>query len=541
MNRSGYPDLQAHIATLESKDLLRRIDRPIDKNTELHPLVRWQFQGGIPEAERKAFLFTNVTDADGRKYDMPVVVGALAATPEIYAIGMGVPVDEIGSAWLDAIANPIEPEITESPLCQQIIIDGEELTRPGGGLHCLPVPVSTPGYDCAPYLCATLVVTKDPETGIANMGTYRAALKASDRLGVRMATRIGGAGGYLHWLKYQERGEPMPVAIVVGAPPAVAITGPQKLDVGQDEMGVAGALLGRPVRVASALTVDLMVPADAEIVIEGVIDTELLEPEAPFGESHGHVALEEFNMSMRVTAITHKKDAVFASILSQVTPSESSVLKKVAYEPLFLSHLRDKLKVQGIRRVSMHEPLTNLRRVIFLQFDDDTPRDEVWRGLHGAATLQAQCGKIVIAVSSDIDPSNTDAIFWSLAYRTNPVEDLEITTDRSVGHGPKTTPDAKDSGFLIDATRKLSMAPLALPSRDYMEAARQIWEDLDLPRLSPKAPWHGYSMGDWSETWERFAQNAASGRWVENGEQTYARRRSGIKPETPVRQVEDDD
>jgi len=80
-----------------------------------------------------------------------------------------------------------------------------------------------------------------------------------------------------------------------------------------------------------------------------------------------------------------------------------------------------------------------------------------------------------------------------------------------------------------------------LPSRDYMEAARQIWEDLDLPRLSPKAPWHGYSMGDWSETWERFAQNAASGRWVENGEQTYARRRSGIKPETPVRQVEDDD
>ena len=540
MSQTGNPDFQTHIATLEAKGLLRRIDRPIDKNTELHPLVRWQFQGGIPESERKAFLFTNVTDAEGRKFDMPVAVGALAATPEIYALGMGVPVDKIGPAWLKAIANPIEPEVIEAPPCQQIVIDGDALTLPGGGLHCLPVPVSTPGYDAAPYLCATLVITKDPETGVPNMGTYRAALKAPDRLGVRMATRIGGAGGYLHWQKYQARGEAMPVAIVVGAPPVIAITGPQKLAVDQDEMGVAGGLLGRPVRVARALSVDLMVPADAEIVIEGFIDTEFLEPEAPFGESHGHVALEEFNMSMRVTTISHKTNAVFASIISQVTPSESSVLKKVAYEPLFLSHLRDELKVQGIRRVSMHEPLTNLRRVIFLQFEDETPRDEIWRGLHGAATLQAQCGKIVIAVSSDIDPTNMDAIFWSLAYRTNPVEDLAVTTDRSSGHGPKISKDRTDSGFLIDATRKSSMAPLALPAREYMEAAREIWEELDLPRLTPKAPWHGYSMGDWSTTWERFAQNAARGRWVENGEQTYERRRSGVKPETPVREIEDD-
>ena len=306
-------------------------------------------------------------------------------------------------------------------------------------------------------------------------------------------------------------------------------------------MEVAGGLTGCPIRVAATTTVDLQVPADAEIVIEGLIDTELLEPEAPFGESHGHVALEEFNMSMQVTAITHKRDAVFASIISQVTPSESSVLKKVAYEPLFLAHLRDELEVRGIRRVCMHEPLTNLRRVIFLQFDDDAPRDEVWRGLNGAATLQAQCGKIVIAVSSDIDPSNTDAIFWSLAYRTNPVEDLEITTDRSVGHGPKTSADTKDSGILIDATRKVSMPPLALPARPYMEAAREIWEELGLPRLSPQPPWHGFPLGDWNETWEQFARNAVEGRWIDNGRATFERRRAGIKPETPVRYVEDED
>ena len=112
--------------------------------------------------------------------------------------------------------------------------------------------------------------------------------------------------------------------------------------------GVAGGARRRS-RSASAkcVTVDLDVPADAEIVIEGLIDPELLEPEGPFGESHGHVALEDFNMSMQVTAITHKRKPVFVSIISQVTPSESSVIKKVAYEPMFLAHLRDQPRHQG--------------------------------------------------------------------------------------------------------------------------------------------------------------------------------------------------
>src|SRR5580693_3175036 len=86
-----------------------RIDTPINKDTELHPLVRWQFVGGVPEDKRRAFVFTNVTDAKGRKYDIPVVVGALSASPEIYAIGMGRKVEEIGEAWLAAINHPIAP------------------------------------------------------------------------------------------------------------------------------------------------------------------------------------------------------------------------------------------------------------------------------------------------------------------------------------------------------------------------------------------------------------------------------------------------
>jgi 4-hydroxy-3-polyprenylbenzoate decarboxylase len=253
--------------------------------------------------------------------------------------------------------------------CHEIVQTGKDLVAEGGGLASLPVPISTPGFDSAPYLTATLCVTKDPENGIQNMGTYRAALKANDRLGVRMASRLGGAGGYLHWQKYKKLGKPMPCAIVVGCAPAVLFTGPQKLPIDVDEMDVAGGLIGKAVRTVRCKTVDLIVPADSEIVIEGVIDTDLLEPEGPFGESHGHVALEDFNMSMQVTAIKRKRKPVFLSIISQVTPSESSVLKKVAYEPMFLEHLRHALGIRGIKRVVMHEPLTNLRKVIFLKFE----------------------------------------------------------------------------------------------------------------------------------------------------------------------------
>ncbi len=218
----------------------------------------------------------------------------------------------------------------------------------------------------------------------------------------------------------------MPCAIIIGTTPVVMFTGPQKLRIDEDEMAVAGGLAGYPIRTCKALTVDLEIPADAEIVVEGLIDTDALEPEGPFGESHGHVALEGFNMSMHVTAITHRKNAVFVSIVSQVTPSESSVMKKVAYEPLFLNHLKRELNIKGIARVVMHEPLSNLRPVIFLVFKHGALQTEVWRGLQGAASLQAQCGKICVAVSEDVDPQSTDAVFWSMAYRSNPVEDVLV-------------------------------------------------------------------------------------------------------------------
>jgi len=531
-------DFQEHLADLEAAGLVQRIDTPVNKDTELHPLVRWQFVGGVPEDKRRAFIFTNVTDAKGRKYDIPVVVGALSASPDIYAIGMGCKVDEIGAAWMQAINHPIAPVRVNSASCQEVVITGSDLKAPGG-LNALPVPISTPGFDSAPYLTATLCVTRDPESGVQNMGTYRAALKAADRLAVRMVAREAtGAGGFRHWLKYRDRREKMPIAIVVGAAPVVVFTGPQKLAIDLDELGVAGGLAGEPIRVVKCKTVDLDVPADAEIVIEGLIDCETLEPEAPFGESNGYVALEGFNMPMQVTAITRKHKPVFCSIISQVTPSESSVIKKVAYEPLFLAHLRDNLAIKGVIRVAMHERLTNLRPVLFVQITAGTPRTEVWRALHGASTLMSNCGKIVVAVSDDIDPASVDAVLWSLAYRSNPIDDVQLVPYRGGVQGAQYGPEQSDSSMLIDATRKRPMAPLALPTREHMEHARALWEQLGLHPLTVTSPWHGYHLGDWTDTWEKFAKRAAAGDWELSGEETLKRQRGGVMPETSVRAVE---
>ena len=537
MSKQNAPsDLQEHLARLTERGLVTVIGKPINKDTELHPLARWQFQGGLRDEERRAFLFTNVVGAKGEKYDIPVLVGGLAASPEIYAAGLGVPVGDIGKVWVKAMAEPVQPVLVNDAPCQQIVETGDDLKR--SGLASLPVPISTPGFDSAPYLTATLCVTKDPDSSIQNMGTYRAALKANDRLGVRMASRLSGAGGYLHWQKYKKLKREMPCAIVVGCAPAVLFTGPQKLAIDVDEMAVAGGLMGAPVRTVRCKTVDLVVPADSEIVIEGLIDTDLLEPEGPFGESHGHVALEDFNMSMRVTAITRKRKPVFLSIVSQVTPSESSVLKKVAYEPMFLEHLRHVLGIRGVTRVVMHEPLTNLRKVIFVQFARGTPRTEVWRGMQGAASLQAQCGKLVIAVSDDIDPENANAIFWSMAYRSDFNTDVLTMPYRSAGHGPKSGRAAEEGTLMIDATLKSVMPPLALPAEEYMRRAHDLWQELDLPRITPQSPWHGYELGDWAPEWTAFAQAAVRGDWRASGENTFARRHGNLKPETPVRGVE---
>jgi 3-polyprenyl-4-hydroxybenzoate decarboxylase len=173
---------------------------------------------------------------------------------------------------------------------------------------------------------------------------------------------------------------------------------------------------------------------------------------------------------------------------------------------------------------------------MFIQYAPGTPRTEVWRGLHGAATLQAIVGKLIIAVSEDIDPENLDAVMWAIAYRCNPIEDVHISSYHAGGQGAQYT-GKTDSRLLIDATAKGAMAPLALPKKEFMERAHALWTKLELPPITLKQPWHGYSLGDWTDRWETWAARATSGAWEETGRETLARQRTGVKPETPARKV----
>jgi 4-hydroxy-3-polyprenylbenzoate decarboxylase len=343
------------------------------------------------------------------------------------------------------------------------------------------------------------------------------------------------AGIYAHWLKCKARGEPLPCAVVVGCPPAISYASVQKMPENLDEVAVAGALAGSPINVVRAKTVDLMVPAEAEIVIEGLINTEMLEPEAPFGESHGYVNLQEYNAFMDVTAITRRKNPILTSFISQVTPSESSVIRKVAMEPLYLHHLKSVLAIKGVKRVAMHEPLTSLYAVIAIQFERGTPETEIWRALYGASALHRFAGKWIVAVDEDIEPDNADMLFWAMSYRCLPQHDLKVVPYKHPGHGPRDPRGEESAAVLINATLRGATAPVALPTRDFMEHAKTIWERLGLPPLTPQPPWHGYDLGHWPEDLARQAAMAANSEYFELGKNLANERRGDVAMNTPVK------
>src|SRR4026209_686986 len=141
-----FKDLREHIAALDQAGLLVKIDEQINKDTELMPLVRWQFRG-LPEEERRAFMFTNVVDAKGRKYDIPVVVGTLAATRQIYGFGLQCAPEEIVARWHHAQSKPVAPKVVDKAPVHEELHMGSSLME-DGALGEFPVPISTLGYDC---------------------------------------------------------------------------------------------------------------------------------------------------------------------------------------------------------------------------------------------------------------------------------------------------------------------------------------------------------------------------------------------------------
>ena len=228
-----------------------------------------------------------------------------AEAGELYEIGLGHPPDQVGAVWRRAMGNLIPPRTVDNAPCQEVIIEGAALDKPGSGLDALPVPISTPGWDNSPYLTTSAFITKDPDTGVQNIGNYRAQVKSPRRLGMNPSVELK-AGGYLHWLKYKALGKPMPTAVVVGLPPAVAYASVQKAPETIDEISLPAAW-----SVHRSIS-SKRVPSTSWFRRRPKSSSKLTSiSEAPFGELHRHVNLAEYNGFMNVTCITRKQECHF--------------------------------------------------------------------------------------------------------------------------------------------------------------------------------------------------------------------------------------
>jgi UbiD family decarboxylase len=523
-----YRDLREYLATLEAHGLLIRIREPIDKDTELHPLVRLQFRGR-PEPERRAFLFEQVRGVDGRQFDIPVAIGCMAASRQIYALGMQcASVAEIPHKWAAAQARPIPPVLVASGPCQEVVITGAALEQ-GQGLDALPIPISTPGFDNAPYLTAGHFVTRHPETGVRNLGNYRAQLKSPTRLGCLAAWYQDLAR---HWNAWRERGEPMPVAIVIGTTPNLAYCSTSKLPSDLEEYAVAGGIAGEPVELVRCKTVPLEVPANAEIVIEGWMPTDELEMEGPFGEFTGYMASRGLNKFVNVTAITRRRAPIYLAFLSQFPPSESSILRGVAQEHNIKHFLAVEQGLPGILDVALHEA-TGSWGLCVIQVSREQGA-EPGKLLDVLAQHPRLVSKMVVVVDEDIPIRDANAINWAISFRCQPHRDVRIVPATQLALDPSLVPPGdrrsaqfdklEASALLIDATRKWAYPPLSLPAREYMERALARWNALGLGPLQLAEPWYGYPLGAWPPEVQEEAALAVQGRYREVGERARATR-----------------
>ena len=517
---SRFRDLREFISLLEETGNLHRISARIEKNSELMPLVRWQYQG-LPDSQRKAFLFENVTDPNGRSYDCRVAVGVLGASREIYKMALGIAGDAtpgaVAERWNQALSQPIAPRAVKKGPVKEVIIKGRDISRRDGGLLRFPVPISNPGFDGGPFLTAPYVVTQDPDTGIPNVGTYRCMIKGPNKTGVSVppAQHIG-----IHFHKCRERKIPLQAAIVLGCSPAIGLASVAKVGYDRNEYAVAGGIAGEPIDLVHCESVDLQVPATAEIVIEGEIPTDYLEPEGPFGEFTGYMGGQMVNGVFLVKCITHRKNPIL-QMFTEGVPSESGVMRKMGFEATLYKLLKYDCNIPTVIDVTLHES-SGSRKYVVIRMKKTNPA-QPWQALQAAVALDPSHGKILVAVDEDIDPEDADSVNWAISFRMQPHRDLKITTHKFAGLDPSAAPPGAPVGearfpspsgcsaLMMDATRKWPYPPVALPGKKYMEAAKVKWESLGLPPLTPKMPWFGYSLGHWQDEDVENAELAIKG------------------------------
>ena len=533
-----YKDLREFVELLERRGALYRYKDPIDKNTELIPFHRVQMRG-LPDEKRMAILFEKPVGIGGRSYgDLKVLVGVYAASERLLAWALGVDTySEAIERFAQALDRPIPPVIVNDGPVHEEVHTGEELKRLG--LDEFPIPVEEVGYS-GMIRFGLPVLTKDPDTGTINIGTYNQFVRARDR--TAFGVSYFRAAVNQHYYKHLAKGEPTPVAIIAGPLPSLMAASSAEIPYGKpglDEYTVAGGIAGEPLQLVRCKTVPLEVPAAAEIVVEGYIDPDVMEQRTPFGEYMGYMAVgKSFLPTVRVTAITHRKGAMFTDVIVGMWPSDCNVVWGFAHSALTYHHLKyqNRLPVEEV-----HYPQHGTaHHICLIRASGGTSQEMVKKILETAANGPVR-SRYIIALDDDIDLRDDENILWSLATRTMPHEDLNVvmTPGRRVGGfdpmmsplgsadgsftvaPPPSGPAPKETSLvLINATRKWGYPPVALPKKEYMEKAIALWKARGLPEPKMRWPWHGYELGYWTEDMKEYADLMAKGDWLAVGEKT---------------------
>ena len=453
--------LQEFIAAIERAGELRRITQPVSVHLEMCEITDrvMKMPGGGP-----ALLFEKPVLRDGSVSEYPVAINLFGSMSRM-AMSLGVArLDEHG----DRITKLMDLKVPEgflgklqllprlmevakfpprmasgAPACQQIVWQGDEID-----LDRIPVLTTWP-EDGGPFLTMTAVVSKDPQRGIRNVGMYRVQQIGKREVAMHWQRHKTGAA---HWREMAEKGERMPVCIVVGADPASMYSASAPLPPNIDEFIFAGFLRKSPVKLAKAITCDLEVPADAEIVIEGYIDPkEALVVEGPFGDHTGYYSEADLYPRVHVSAVTMRRNAVYCATIVGRPPMEDFYLGH-ATERIFLPLL--KLTTPEI--VDYHMPAEGIfHNLVFVSIKKAYPGQawKVMNALWGAGLMSL--AKVLVVVDDWVDVRNPQEAWWVALNNIDPERDTRFTM------GPMDVLDHSSRAFTygskmgIDATKKM--------------------------------------------------------------------------------------
>jgi len=474
-----FDSFHDYVAALDDRGYLRHVTAEVDRDWEITCVARQVFQR-MAEHERYALMFDHV-----RGFDMPVVVGAFGASREIYAFAVDARPEELLERWADALARPVQPETVSEAACQEIVLTGKDVD-----LCKLPVPVWTPPMDPGPFFTATCVITRDPDTGVRNVGTRRMQVKGPNRTGMNLTPK---SHTERHVLMNEAQGKNTPCAVTIGAEPVIGMLSATRLPYGVDEVAVAGGLKRAPVKLIKARTMDMEVPASAEIVLEGEILAGVREEEGPFGEMSGFFVSGKPAFVFQVNAITMRRNPFLQGWLSQKPPSESTKLRSIAHEGLVYKHLTRDMAIPGVQDVHVTESSSSQGHLLVRM--KSRGRDHSQNVLTSALTFTPRLGKITAVFDDDIDIRDPFQVDWAIAFRAQPERDMTIYPKLAEMHwDPSTTSGASHEGYglgfekigsklAIDATKKWEYTPLSMPPDEMQEQVRKDWNKYGLPPL----------------------------------------------------------